>query len=242
VFASSPEARAGEIHIVHCLAGCPAGAPSTNDLVVREIFALSSNDTRKLADWVAYRVTRATIGSSVSLERRWKADPFLAKDETLEKADYSKAYKKHRYDRGHQAPLASFAGTVFWRATNFLSNITPQKADLNRGPWKKLESAVRHAAYHLRQLYVVTGPLYDGTKMESLPGADEEHDVPTGYWKVVATKDGRVSAFIFDQKAPKIAYCDRRVRLSEVEARTKLDLFPREPAWPKGSLDKRLGC
>ena len=243
MFVSSFVARAGETHIVHCLAGCPTGAPSTNDLVVREIFTLSSNDTTKLADWVAYRVTRTTIGVSDSLGRSWKADPFLADNETLEKGDYAKAHSKYGYDKGHQAPLASFAGTVFWRVTNYLSNITPQKEGLNRGPWKHLESAVRHAAYHLRQLYVVTGPLYDGPEMRGLPEADEHHIVPTGYWKVIATKGGRITAFIFDQETPRdTAYCDGRAPLSHIEARADLDLFPRKPAWPTGSLDTDLGC
>ena len=33
--------------------GCPAGAPPTNDVVVRGIYVLSSDDTTKFADWVA---------------------------------------------------------------------------------------------------------------------------------------------------------------------------------------------
>ena len=243
MFVSPLEARAGEIHIVHCLAGCPTGAPSSNDIIVREIFTLSSNDTTKLADWVAYRVTRTTIGVSDSLERSWKADPFLAKNETLEKGDYSNAHAKYRYDKGHQAPLASFAGTVFWRATNYLSNITPQMENLNRGPWKQLESAVRHTAFHLEQLYVLTGPLYDGRRMQRLPEADEQHVVPTGYWKVIATNRGRITAFIFDQETPRdAAFCNGRAPLSDVEARAGLDLFPRKPAWPTRSLDAELGC
>ena len=243
VLVSSLETPAGELHIVHCVAGCPTGVPSTNDLIVREIYALSSNDRKKLADWVAYRVTRTTIGVSDSLGRSWKADPFLAESETLEKEDYSKASEKYQYDKGHQAPLASFAGTVFRRATNYLSNITPQKQDLNRGPWRHLESAVRDAAYDRRQLYVLTGPLYDGTSMEGLPGADEPHVVPTGYWKVIAAEGGRISAFTFDQDTPRKAeYCDARVPLSEVESRSGLVLFPRRPAWPTGNLDTDLGC
>ncbi len=67
-------AKAQEIHTTHCLHGCPAGAPVTNDLIVREIYVLSSNDTTKFADWVAYRVTEDTIGPTQS--RNWKADPF----------------------------------------------------------------------------------------------------------------------------------------------------------------------
>jgi endonuclease G len=236
-------ASAQEVHIVHCLKGCPTGAPATNDLVVRELFALSSNDDRKFADWVAYRVTKQTIGTSASLDRDWKPDPALDDNETLEKNDYTGASAAHDYQRGHQAPLASLAGSVFWRTTNFLSNITPQKADLNAGAWGKLEEAVRHAAYHRRTLYVITGPLYDGTAMPDLPGTTEPHTVPTGYWKIISTKSGRMTAFTFEQNTPRDAnYCDHRQTLANVESRSGLNLFPQELGWPNGSLDADLGC
>lgn len=188
---SATASYAGEIHIVHCLKGCPTGTPDTNDLIVREIFALSSNDTTKFADWVAYRVTSETIGTSKSLNRDWEADPLLDDNETLEPNDYDGAFRGIHTDRGHQAPLASFAGTVFWRSTNILSNITPQKSDLNQGAWVALESAVRDVDYDRKEIYVVTGPLYDpnGNQM-ILPQANETAQVPTGYFKVVASDTG----------------------------------------------------
>ncbi len=85
-----------------------------------------------------YRVTSETIGTSKSLNRDWEEDPFLEDSETLEPDDYKNAFNELKTDRGHQAPLASFAGTVFWRSTNILSNITPQKSDLNQGAWVAL--------------------------------------------------------------------------------------------------------
>ena len=174
-------ASAQDIQIVHCLAGCPAGAPATNALVVREIYALSNNEETKFADWVAYRVTRETIGTSDSLDRTWRDDELLDPADTLEADDYDGAFRALRTDRGHQAPLASFAGTRFWRVTNILSNITPQKSALNQGPWVRLESAVRDAAYASLQIYVVTGPTFDPDEdTMRLPGADEPHSVPTG--------------------------------------------------------------
>ena len=86
VFASFSSSHAQEIHIVHCLKGCPTGAPATNDQVIKEIFALSSNDDRKFADWVAYRVTKDTIGFSKSLKRDWKSDPALDDNQTTTNA------------------------------------------------------------------------------------------------------------------------------------------------------------
>ena len=57
--------------------------------------------------------------------------------------DYTGANAALGTDRGHQAPLASFAGTDHWRDTNVLSNITPQASALSQGPWARLETRVR---------------------------------------------------------------------------------------------------
>ena len=52
----------------HCLLGCAAGSPATNDGVVRSLYVLSSNDTTKFSDW-AYRVTEGSVGATA--EGRW---------------------------------------------------------------------------------------------------------------------------------------------------------------------------
>ncbi len=198
-------------------------------MVVRSIYVLSSNDTTKLADWVESRVTAATIGPTAA--RRWRADAALASAETLEPADYTGANATLGTDRGHQAPLASFTGTDDWETTNYLSNITPQRSALNQGPWKGLEDAVRALAKGQgRAVFVMTGPLYE-RPMPAMPGADEMHLVPSGYWKIVAVEgDGGVSAaaFVFDQETPRRAsHCDadKRAAARDIEGRTGLDFF-----------------
>ena len=246
---------ASELHAGLCPHGCPAGAPPTNDVVVREIYVLSSNDTTKFAEWVAYRVTAASIGPTAP--RRWKADPALAEAETLEPDDYRGANAALRTDRGHQAPLASFTGTDAWETTNYLSNVTPQRSALNQGPWKGLEDAVRDLARNRGDagVYVMTGPLYE-RNTGVLPEADEAHVVPSGYWKIVAAADGgdgiRVAAFVFGQDTPRNAsHCDadKAVSVGEVERRAGLDFFhalaredQRRIESGPGDLYEELGC
>ena len=116
-----------------CLNGCPKGAPATNRTINRTIYILNNNGERKFADWVAYRVTRDTIGSTK--RRAWRKDPDLPANETLSPLDYRSAREALKVDRGHQAPLASFTGHSDWKLLNFLSNITPQIMDLNEGAW-----------------------------------------------------------------------------------------------------------
>lgn len=224
------------------------GASSTNDLVVREIYTLSSNDRTKFADWVAYRVTRDSVGPSEG--RRWQADPWLGVEETLDPGDYTGAPDALNIDRGHQAPLAAFSGTPFVDDTNILSNITPQGSALNQASWQYLEAQERSLVSRppdenpAAAVYVLTGPLYERPMPEMpMPAGRKRHRVPSGYWKVLATPDGRMTAFIFDQDTPRSAdYCQFRVSLEAVEIRADLTLFPRLAVRDFTPLDGAIGC
>lgn len=169
------------------------------------------------------------VEGELEVERKWRSDPWLAQEETLEpNSDYKGSNKAIGVDRGHQAPLASFKGSRFASQSNLLSNITPQKAALNQGPWKKLEEAVRNIVRTGRTVYVMTGPLFERT-MASLPQADENHKVPSGYWKIVIVLEGKdfnVAAFIMDQESGrKDSVISKLVSVEEVEKRSKLDFL-----------------
>lgn len=235
--ASADSAR---LHTFHCLDACPAGTPDDADLIVREIYTLASDPLTKFAVWVAYRVTPSTIGPSQS--RAWAADPWLAPDETLEPDDYAGSNAVLGVDRGHQAPLAAFSGTPFWADTNLLSNITPQAAALNQAAWQRLEARETALAKKANTaVHVLTGPLFERL-VPPLPGADERHRVPSGYWKVIMTPDRRMTAFVFDQDTARSAdLCASRRTLDEVELRARLRLLPGTQAgWRP--LDAELGC
>jgi endonuclease G len=223
-----------EIHCKHFLYGYPKGVPPTNDLIIRDIYALSSNDSTKFADWVCYRLDSATISGPSNKERNWEPDPWLEEDETLEPKDYEGAPKALSIDRGHQAPLANFKGTPYAFETNYLSNITPQKSALNQGVWKDLEDKERELTLKYGLVYVLTGPLYE-KDIGIMPKADEPHIIPSGYWKIIAIpfeKDIKqmdkveIFSFIFDQNTPRKGdLINFLVSVDEVEKRTKLFLF-----------------
>jgi endonuclease G, mitochondrial len=199
LLAATGQPADAELHTFHCLSGCPIGAPATNDTVVREIYTLSSNDLTKMADWVAYRVTPETIAPSRD-DRNYRADPALGPSETLAESHYAGAPAALRIDHGHQAPLAAFSRTPHWDDTNYNSNMTPQASALNQGPWQRLEGRERELA-STQAVYVLTGPLFE-RYMRPMPAAPQLHRVPSGYWKVIALADGRMSAFIMDQNTP----------------------------------------
>lgn len=224
--------------------GCPSGAPSSNDVVSRAIYKLSNNRTTKFADWAAYKVTDQTIDGP-SRSRSWKADPAINGSYTLEPSDYKDAHAVIHTDRGHQVPLASFSNTAYWRDTNYLSNITPQSSNLNQGPWVRLETAVRNLARTGEDVYVVTGPLYEYF-FANLPGANESHTVPSGYYKVVFTisNSGFVdaSAFIFEQNTSRSTnFCSKEVTVNQVESRSGLNIMPQLASYKESPVEGRLG-
>ncbi|WP_051245175.1 DNA/RNA non-specific endonuclease [Thalassobaculum salexigens] len=227
-----------------CMGTCPHGPGAlANQVIVRPAYTLSNNPVTKFADWIAYAVDTRNFGPSRA--RRWKADPDLPARATLEPEDYRDAAAILKTDRGHQAPLAAFAGMAGWATTNYLSNITPQASALNQGPWVRLETAIRALAGRSGgTVHVVTGPLYE-RPMPPLPAANEPHVVPSGYFKIVTVGRGRsVVAFIMDQALERNAdFCATRVAMYEVEARARLVFFPgSEAIGDPAEVVAGLGC
>lgn len=95
-----------------------------------------------------------------------------------------------------------------------------------------------------QDVYVISGPLYE-TFFAALPGADELHSIPSGYFKVVVSEvNGLVeaSAFIMQQNASRRDdYCATQVTIDEVEARTGLDIMPVLPDESEQTIEGKLG-
>jgi endonuclease G len=236
LIAFSPITNA-EIRSVHCPLGCPSLDIVNNDVVFNHTYALSNNPKTKFADWVAYEVDVSNFGDSPG--RNWGNDDLVDDDESLEETDYKGAFKLLKTDRGHQAPLASFAGHKNWAELNYLSNITPQKSALNQGAWVALETAVRNAVSFRNSLYVITGTLYS-KKEASLPGADESHAIPSSYFKIIYDLKGNAASFIFDQNLSRKAdYCLQKTNNKDLKAEVSFAI----PNFTDSvQILKRLGC
>ncbi len=212
------------------LYGDPTGAPISNQEVEHTIFKLSNDGTTKFATWVAYKVEKNMFTPTGKTKRKWKTDPNLPSGETLQPSDYKGAHAALKVDRGHQAPLGSFSNTKYWQNTNYLSNITPQKSDLNQGAWLRVEIRVRKLAKEDETVYVMTGPLY-GELWGKLPNATKSARLPTGYWKIVAIEQEGddpllVTGYIFGQNTPRGAKEDDHLAtVDQIEKCTCLDFF-----------------
>ncbi len=101
-------------------------------------------------------------------------------------------------------------------------------------------------------VYGMTDPLFQRI-MPQLPNADEPHVIPSGYWKIVAVKEGntvKVAGFILDQDTTRGAnFCSGLTTVDDVEQRTGLDFFHALPKETQAVLEGEtralapaLGC
>lgn len=227
----------------NCSVGCPTGgSPLTLD---RQAYTLNNNGSTKFANWVSYKVTKGSPASGRS--RDWKTDPDIPAGETLDPVDYNGANVALKVDRGHQANLASMGGVADWQTLNYLSNITPQKSDLNQGPWARLEDQERNLSKDptIDQVYVATGPLYERF-VGTLPGTNKVHTIPSGYWKIIfvgsSPETGLYASFVMNQDTPRDAnFCAYQVTVAQIEERSGLTFWSRLPQPVQESLKSRLG-
>lgn len=232
----------------NCLVKCPDGTPMSNTVVDNDAIILSSNLETKFADWVAY-LSLSTYLDGPSRDRNWAQDPEINERYTFIPSDYRGfSGSPFLFDRGHQAPLGSFRGHPKWFVVNYLSNITPQKRDLNQGSWRNLENAERVVVKKYGQAYVMTGPYYDkNNRVEGPPVQRMSYVVPSGYWKIIALqeKEGKihVACFIFSQMTPRGEnYCTKMVPLARIEQATGLKFFGGAPTLESPTLKSDIGC
>ena len=193
---------------------CPLGRPkldATFDFgptrfVIREGYVLQHSSKDKIPLWVCEGITPAQLSGALTRADAFQADPDLPAGERAELADY----KKSGYDRGHMAPAGDqTTDGRLKRETFYLSNMAPQKPQLNQQIWAALEAKARQWLSQRGGGYIITGGLFYDPDEENPAKADGliTHDeigpdkvaVPTHFYKIVASKDsaGRWEAIAF---------------------------------------------
>lgn len=229
-----------------CAYGCPQGAPASNIVVEHDILVLSANIETKFADWVYYKVVSNNLNGKHN-DRNWAQDPAIPEEYTFIPSDYHNAEDKCSYDRGHQAALASFTNSNLAFQANYLSNITPQHANLNQGSWEKLEEQERKLTAKYNEVVIFTGPYYTSEmtcQWNSNPRI--KYTIPNGYWKVIVVTENdkvKIASFKFSQDTAKGSnYCDHKISMDDLMTTVKLKLLPRVNFNRTALLYEDLGC
>jgi endonuclease G len=178
-------AGSGAALSVHTTLGIPSPT-STGDrnsyLSVKSDYVVSYNSGHKVPNWVSWELNTSYLGSAPRQDD-YRPDSTLPSD--LSQAQLSD-YSGSGYDRGHMCPSADRTLTVPANSeTFFLTNMVPQAANNNQGPWEKLESELRTLAGSGKELFIIAG----GTFSSGSKVVGEGVVVPDQTFKVIAVLD-----------------------------------------------------
>jgi len=171
-------------------------ADPNNYLLTNNFMVISYNRDRGIPNWVAWRVSKADLGS-LDREDAFRPDDRLPKGWTrITPADYTGS----GYDRGHVCPNADRYGSREAADSTFvMTNMTPQTGDLNRGPWQKLEAYIRSLVNRGSDVYIYAGVYGDKGKLK------KKVAIPTNDWKVAVVVPAGTSVSAINGNARVIA-------------------------------------
>ena len=188
-------------------------------------YTLSYNPSYHIANWVAYELTAEETVSVVKRKNHFIPDPLIRSISAS-----NEDYEGSGYDRGHLAPSADMCYSYETMVESFyLSNMTPQVPEFNRGIWEKLEKQVRQWANDDKAVYVVTGTIL--TKGLPTIGPDKI-TVPALFYKVIldyTEPDIKGIGFIIPNQGSHEPLQHFAVTIDSVERVTGTDFFYQLP-------------
>jgi len=194
-----------------------------------EAFALMHSGVSRTPLWVAERLTRESLilARSVKREDNFHAEETLPPEDRAELQDYARS----GFDRGHMAPAADMPSLTSQHESFSLANIVPQQRQNNQILWAAIEGATRHMTNLRGELYVMTGPIFEGEKIERING---RVFVPTHIYKAVYDPAKKEGAAWISPNTSENTY--EVVSIAELEKRININLFPGVPAEVKDKI------
>ena len=214
------------------------GVPgASNTIVEREGYALGYIEYHEQPAWVQYIMT----AEEVSRRAAKRGDDFRPDPEIPTGSATPQDYTRSGYDRGHFAPAADMSFSVKTMSESFyMSNMSPQAPQFNRGIWSKLEKQVRHFATKEKRIVVVTGPILPAEKTITI-GANRV-TVPQYYYKVIydTTPPEKMIGFVLPNKGSNADLRTFVVTVDRVEELTGLDFFSTVPKDKQEQMERTI--
>jgi endonuclease G len=208
-----------------CAEYAKLGVPGQEgELLCRKGYLLSHSSENKTPYWVIERLTAVKANANtVQRYNKFRPDPDLEKRQRAELSDY----KGSGYDRGHMAPSADMKWDEQAMIECFyLSNMVPQVGKgMNQGIWKDLEEKVRKWAVVRGELFIFTGPVYEGGEKETI--GKNRVSVPSALYKIIYDPNKEEAiAFFMPNKPLKTSEIPKYiVPIRDIEAITGLDFL-----------------
>lgn len=204
-------------------------------VVKHKNYILNYREKFEQPSWVAYELTSTELKKAIKRTNDFRSDPSI-KTKSAELVDY----RSSGYDRGHLAPAAdmSFSSDAMHESF-YMSNMSPQKPQFNRGKWKILEEQVRAWAHKEGKLYIVTGPVL----VEGLPTiGPNQVSIPKQYYKIVydMTTPQKVIAFLMPNSDCPLSLSNYQTTIDHIEALTNIDFFSSLPDSQEDLIESKM--
>ena len=165
--------------------GEPTDADPSDDFIVRhEQFTASYNANRGTPNWVSYELDVTHFGPEDRCDCFTMDADLPASFPRISTDDYTGAgtFAGYGIDRGHMTrSFDRTSGSLDNARTYLFSNVVPQAADLNQGPWAILENDLGDfARFQDREVYIITGVAGNKGTLKDLGRVV----IPTSTWKV----------------------------------------------------------
>ncbi len=191
------------------------------DIIIKHsAFTLCYDEEHEQPRWVAYELTDQELVKNAKRQNNFRPDTKVPTGSAT-----PEDYKGSGYDRGHLAPAADMAFSLQAMSESFyMSNMSPQAPDFNRGIWNDLEETVRRWAKKEGALYIVTA----GVLEKDLPKIGKNGvSVPRYYYKAILDLDGEPKgiAFVLRNEGSKQPLRSFAVSIDSLEKLTGIDFF-----------------
>lgn len=231
----------------HLALGNPSNAQANpsfydNYLLAKPQYALSYNRSKGHANWVAWEVSAAWLGS-IDRQNDFRPDDSLPQGwPKISPNDYTNS----GFDRGHLCPSADRTQSAADNSSTFLmTNMIPQAPELNREAWAYLEEFCRELVYKGYKLYITTGAY--GTGGEGSKGnatkLGNAVSVPARLYKIIVIVPANASTNNINNETPIIAvdfpnknstvkntgWIRYITTVNELEQKTGMDFFSNLP-------------
>lgn len=225
-----------------CFRGKPENVDEENEVIVlvNHGYLVGYSPFRKQPLWAAYRVAEARRDVDYERPHLFYDDKRLTDLDQVGTWGFG-SVNGERYDRGHLVPnfaINTQFGRLAQMETFFMSNITPQQANTNRGVWQTLEKRIilEYAATS-EHVWVYTGPIFGENPQHILRPRGIRIPIPDSFYAILVdpfryphdeVRNVRFLILEIPQDAGYVALDEEAfsVTIQSIEARTKLNFFP----------------
>lgn len=210
-------------------------------VLINESYITAYDEKLRNPVWVAFRLGNYQDTAKIQKWdkiQKWERPDFFVADERTDSKVTHEAYDKSGYDRGHMAPNATMLyqyGQLAQLETFLMSNITPQKPNLNQKIWADLEKIERDVISQddtkdkeVTDVYVITGPIFGSNPAR----IKQDVAVPVSFFRIIAFRKGyfgtlKAVSFIIPQDVADRDLTRYLTTVDEIERLTHINFFPK---------------